>query len=94
MNYLIGSIKHCDKLRINSWIQSALKYCDCKIVLLVLDQEIPNSLLELETLGIKLIHSPTKDEIDTNICKWERHFKAREFLKTLTQEDIVLLFLF
>jgi len=38
MNYLIGSIKHCDKLRINSWIQSALKYCDCKIVLLVLDQ--------------------------------------------------------
>jgi len=91
MNYLIGSIKHCDKLRISSWIQSALKYCDCKIVLLVLDQEIPNSLLELETLGIELIHSPTKDEIDTNICKWERHFKAREFLKTLTQEDIVLL---
>lgn len=91
MNYLIGSIKHCNKLRINGWIQSALKYCNCQIVLLVLDQQIPESLLELDKLGIKLIHCPTKDEVDTNICKWERHFKAREFLKNLTQEDIVLL---
>lgn len=91
MNYLIGSIKHCNKLRINGWVQSALKYCNCQIVLLVLDQEIPESISELEKLGIRLVHCPTKDEADTNICKWERHFKAREFLKSLTQEDIVLL---
>lgn len=91
MNYLIGSIKHCDSTRVNDWAKSAIKYCNCEVILLVLDQIIPESLLQLSTLGVRIVHSPTKDEVDTNICKWERHFVAREFLKTLRQDDLILL---
>jgi hypothetical protein len=91
MNYLIGSIKHCERDRIDIWVKSALKYCSCQVVLLVLDNIIPKSLFELENLGVKLIHNPTGNEIDVNICKWERHVKVRNFLKTLEKEDVVLL---
>lgn len=91
MNYLIGSIKHCGRDRVDTWVKSALKYCSCQVVLLVLDNTIPESLLELESLGVRLIHDPTGDETDVNICKWERHYKVRNFLKTLEKEDVVLL---
>lgn len=91
MNYLIGSIKHCERDRVDNWVKSALKHCKCQVTLLVLDQIIPESLLELESIGVKLVHSPTGNEQDINICKWERHLKVREFLQTLTQEDLVLL---
>jgi hypothetical protein len=91
MNYLIGAVKHCDSTRINNWAKSAIKYCNCEVVLLVLDQVMPESLSQLFTLGIKVVHSPTKDEVDINICKWERHFVVREFLKTLKENDLILL---
>ena len=91
MNYLIGSIKHCERDRIDIWVKSALKYCSCQVILIVLDNIIPESLLELENLGVKLVHNPTGDETDVNICKWERHVKVRNFLKTLEKEDVVLL---
>ena len=80
MNYLIGSIKHCERDRVDNWIKSALRYCQGQVTLLVLDQVIPESLLELEAIGVKLVHSPTGNEQDINVCKWERHLKVREFL--------------
>jgi hypothetical protein len=91
MNYLIGSIKHCNRDKVDIWIKSALEYCQGQVTLLVLDQIIPESLLELEAIGINLVHSPTGDEQDINVCKWERHLKVRQFLQTLTQDDLVLL---
>lgn len=91
MNYLVGSIKHCGRDRVDIWVKSALKYCKCQVILLVLDSTISESLLELENLGVKLVHDPTGDETDVNICKWERHYKVRNFLKTLEKEDVVLL---
>ena len=91
MNYLIGSIKHCGRDRIDIWVKSALRYCKCQVVLLVLDDVIPESLLELEEIGVRLVHNPTGTQTDVNICKWERHYKVRNFLKTLEDSDIVLL---
>lgn len=91
MNYLIGAIKHRERVEINTWIESAIKYCKCQVVLIVLDRVIPKSLVELEHLGIRVVHSPTSDQVDTNICKWERHFETRKFLKTLSEDDLVLL---
>jgi hypothetical protein len=91
MNYLIGSIKHCNRDRVDIWVKSALKNCLCQVTLLVLDQTISDSILELEDVGVKLIHSPTGDETDVNICKWERHIQVRNFLKTLDDTDVVLL---
>jgi hypothetical protein len=91
MNYLIGSIKHCNRDRVDIWVKSALKNCSCQVVLLVLDQNIPESILELEAVGVKLLHRPTGNESDVNVCKWERHIKVREFLKTLEDNDVVLL---
>jgi hypothetical protein len=91
MNYLIGSIKHCGRDRIDIWVKSALRYCKCQVVLLVLDDVIPESLLELEAIGVRLVHNPTGTQTDVNICKWERHYKVRNFLKTLEDSDVVLL---
>lgn len=91
MNYLIGSIKHCGRDRVDIWAKSALKNCKCQVVLLVLDEIIPESILELELIGVRIVHSPTGNESDVNICKWERHIKVREFLKTLEDTDTVLL---
>lgn len=91
MNYLIGSIKHCERNRIDIWVKSALKHCNCQVVLLVLDEVIPNSIAELENYGIQIVHIPTGSETDVNICKWERHIKVRDFLKTLEEDDVVLL---
>jgi hypothetical protein len=91
MDYLIGTIKHCERDRIDIWVKSALKYCSAQVVLLVLDDIIPESIQELENLGVKLIHNPTGHQNDVNICKWERHIKVRDFLKTLDNNDVVLL---
>ena len=91
MKYLIGSIKHCNRDRIDIWAKSALKYCSCQVVLLVLDKNVPPSLLELEEIGVKIVHTPTGDEKNIDTCKWERHFKVREYLKTINENDIVLL---
>lgn len=91
MNYLIGSIKHCEKNRIEAWVKSALKNCECEIVLLVLDEKIPESILDLEKIGVNIVHTPTGNETDINICKWERHIKVRNFLKTLKDDDVVIL---
>lgn len=91
MNILIGSIKHCNRDRIDNWVKSAIKNSKCEIVLLVLDTIIPESIKELEFNGVKIIHTPTKDSSDVNICKWERHIKVREYLKSLDENDVVLL---
>ena len=91
MNYLIGSIKHCNRDKVDIWVKSALKNCSCQVTLLVLDQTIPDSILELENVGVTIIHSPTGNETDVNICKWERHIQVRNFLKTLDDTDVVLL---
>jgi hypothetical protein len=82
MNYVIGSIKHCERDRIDIWVKSALKYCSAQIILLVLDDKIPQSILELESNGVKIIHSPTGNEKEIDMCKWERHFTVREYIKT------------
>jgi len=91
MNYVIGSIKHCERDRIDIWVKSALKYCSAQIILLVLDDKIPQSILELESNGVKIIHSPTGNEKEIDMCKWERHFTVREYIKTLNNTDVVLL---
>jgi hypothetical protein len=91
MNYLIGSIKHCTKDRIEPWVKSATKHTSAQIVLLVLDSEIPKDIEEFSHVGVELHHYPTKNTHDVNICKWERHIKVRDFLKKLNDDDVVLL---
>jgi hypothetical protein len=91
MNYLIGSIKHCNRDRVDLWVNSALENCSCQVVLLVLDAEIPESLLGLRALGVEVFHTPTEKSDDVNICKWERHLKVREYLKTVDESNTVLL---
>jgi hypothetical protein len=91
MNYLIGSIKHCNADRINIWAKSALKHCSGQVVLLVLDDVVPENISDLSNYGVTIVHNPTVPHPDINISKFERHFYAREYLKTLEDTDTVLL---
>jgi hypothetical protein len=45
----------------------------------------------LSNYGVTIVHNPTVPHPDVNISKFERHFYAREYLKTLEDTDIVLL---
>jgi hypothetical protein len=91
MNLLIGSIKNCGLDRVRIWAESALRFCKAKIVLIVLDESVPDDLYDLEDIGIQIVHKPTINNIDTNICKSDRHFYSREFLNELDNNSIVLL---
>ncbi len=91
MNYLIGSIKHCNRDKIDIWVKSAIKHCSSQIVLLVLDDNVPEDILELNNYGVQVVHSPTPPQSDINISKFERHFQVRKFLQSLDETDIVLL---
>jgi len=91
MNYLIGSIKHCGRDKVYTWAKSASIHCSAKIVLLCLDEVVPEDLLDLESLGVQILHMPTEPQADINISKFERHFISRKYLNSIEDNDIVLL---
>ena len=92
MNYLIGSIKHCERDKIEAWAISASIFCkNAKKILICLDENIPESLLSLSKLDFELVHLSTPPNADINVAKFERHFIAREYLKSINGDDIVLL---
>ena len=62
MNYLIGSIKHCNRDRIDIWVKSAIKHCSGQVVLLVLDDVCSDTYFH---------HSKTFKQIFTK----GRHYK-------------------
>jgi hypothetical protein len=92
MDYLIGTIKHCERDRIDAWATSAFVFCkNAKKILICLDEVIPKSLFGLVDLGFEIIHKPTSPNSDINIVKFERHFISREYIKALNEDDIVIL---
>jgi hypothetical protein len=91
MNYLIGSIKHCGRDKIYAWAKSASIYCSAKIILLCLDEVLPEDLQDLTDLNVEVVHIPTKPQTDINISKFERHFISRNYLNDVNDDDIVLL---
>jgi hypothetical protein len=91
MNYLIGSIKHCGRDKIYTWAKSASIYCSSKIILLCLDEVLPEDLQDLTDLNVEVVHIPTKPQTDINISKFERHFISRNYLNNVNDDDIVLL---
>jgi hypothetical protein len=91
MNYLIGSIKHCGRDKVYTWAKSASIHCSAKIVLLCLDEVVPEDLLDLESLGVQILHMPTEPQADINISKFERHFISRKYLSSVEDDAIVLL---
>jgi hypothetical protein len=91
MNYLIGSIKHCSKNRIYTWAKSASIYCSAKIILLCLDEVLPEDLQDLTDINVEVVHIPTEPQADINISKFERHFVSRKYLESLQEGDIILL---
>lgn len=91
MDILIGSIKHCDRDRIDIWVKSALKYVKARKVLICLDEVVPPSILELNNLGFEVIHYPTNQNSDVNVSKFDRHILSRKFLQSVEDNSIVLL---
>lgn len=92
MDILIGTIKHCERERIDAWATSASIFCKtAKKVLLCLDEVVLESLLELTDLGFEIVHKPTTINSDINIAKFERHFIAREYLNSFADHDTVIL---
>ena len=79
MNYLIGSIKHCGRDKIYTWVKSASIYCSAKIILICLDEILPEDLQDLTDLNVEVVHIPTKPQTDINISKFERHFISRNY---------------
>lgn len=91
MNYLIGSIKHSGRDKIYTWAKSASVHCSAKVILLCLDETLPEDLQDLTDIGIEVVHMPTKPQTDVNISKFERHFMSRKYLESLEDADVVLL---
>lgn len=91
MNYLIGSIKHCGRDRVNSWATSAAKFCSAKKILICLDEDLPQDLKSLENLDFEVVHVPTGVQGDVNISKFERHFVSKRYLDTVDENSTVLL---
>lgn len=91
MNYLIGSIKHSGRDKIYTWAKSASVHCSAKIILLCLDETLPEDLQDLTDINVEVVHMPTKPQTDINISKFERHFISRKYLKNLQDDDTVLL---
>jgi len=91
MNYLIGSIKHCGRDKVYTWAKSASIYCSAKIILLCLDESLPEDLQNLTDIGVEVVHMPTKPQTDINISKFERHFISRKYLSSIEDDAIVLL---
>ena len=91
MDLLIGSIKHCGRDKVYAWAKSASIHCSAKVVLLCLDQNIPEDIRDLEELGVEIVHIPTEDQADINVSKFERHFVSRKYLESVDDTAIVLL---
>jgi hypothetical protein len=87
MNHIVGSVKHVHKDRVEPWVYSAIKNTNAQINLLVLDEQLKEEFLDFENYGVNVVHMPTKNSENVHICKYERHLKARDFLKTLQPDD-------
>ncbi len=91
MNYLIGSIKHGGRDKVYAWAKSASIHCSAKVILLCLDETLPEDLQDLTDLNVEVVHVPTAHQTDVNISKFERHFVSRRYLENFQDNDTVLL---
>lgn len=91
MNLLIGSIKHRDRNSIENWVKTAVKFVSGKVVLLCLDEIVPQDIQELNQFGVEVVHYPTPNNGDINVSKFDRHLLARKYLETIDPKSTVLL---
>jgi hypothetical protein len=90
-NILIGCIKHNDKSRVEIWAKSASKFVSGKIVLICLDEIVPENLYDLEHWGVEIVHMSTPSQNDINISKFERYHIVREYLKNIEDDSSTIL---
>ena len=92
MDILIGTIKHCERERVDAWATSASIFCKtAKKILLCLDATVPESLFDLIDLGFEIVHKPTPPQTNIDIMKFERHYVTQKYLESIEERDATVL---
>lgn len=92
MEILIGTIKHCERERIDVWARSASIFCKtAKKVLICLDEVVPDSILSIRDLDFEVVHSPTPAQTNIDIMKFERHYVTQKYLESIQERNAIVL---